>query len=77
MKKDETITLVKMEDDLIGDKTGAYKKSLIQRLIDEKTSLTSKLNKGLTPDEYAPINAYRSAIDAAIQIVERYWSSKH
>ncbi len=77
MSKDEQAVLVKMETDLIDDKSGAYKKELVQKLMDQKAAIKAKLNKGLPPEEFAPLEAFTNALDAAVKIVETYWAKKH
>lgn len=77
MKNDEKFILIDMETGLAKDHSGMYKKEVLQKLIDAKTQLKGRMDKGIAPEEYAPLNAFRDSLDAAYAIVDRLWNSKH
>lgn len=77
MKPEENFTLVNLEATLADDKKGILKKEIIDKLLGEKATIVAKLNKGLTPEEFGPLDSFKNGLDAAINIVERYWAKKH
>jgi hypothetical protein len=77
MKNENKLVLIDMETGLAKDHAGMYKKEVLQKLIDAKTELKRRMDKGLDPEEYAPLNAFKGSLDAAYSIVDRLWNSQH
>ena len=70
-QKKETISLSELDDKLMADKSGAYKKQLLEKLSNYLTKVSSKINRGeLSPEEFAVAKKVEDALKAAEALIK-------
>ena len=77
MADNEFVSLSITEDRLTADKQGTYKQELLDKLNAELTTVKSKRNSGLSPDEFTCADAIIAAIDEAVKVIELTWHKHH
>ena len=77
MADNEFVSLSVTEDRLVTDSDGSYKAELIDQLNSDAEALKGKRNSGLSPDQFASVDALSSAIDDAIKVIELTWHKHH
>lgn len=69
-KKEEVISLSEMDDKLMADKDGSYKKSILDQLQPYMASLKNKMNTGqLTPEEFEAAKKLEDALKGAEALI--------
>lgn len=70
-QKKETISLSELDDKLMADKSGAYKKQLLEKLSNYLTKVSGKINRGeLSPEEFAVAKKVEDALKAAEALIK-------
>lgn len=73
----EPIRLLDLEDRLAEDSSGAYRGQLIEALRLDLSEVKRRIDAGLSPQEFESADAYRGAIESAIEVVDKVWKLDH
>ena len=74
---DEKVHLSQTEEQLMADKGGEYRDSLMQSLYAEAIRLKSMNDKGASPEEFARVESILTGVVAAIEVIEKSWNKHH
>ncbi|MDR2377368.1 MAG: EscE/YscE/SsaE family type III secretion system needle protein co-chaperone [Puniceicoccales bacterium] len=67
------ITMMALERKLLDEKEGeAYRKQLLDKILQKRGELSNLMSSGLSPEEYKAWNAFKQALDSALEVVGCY-----
>lgn len=69
--------MLDMENQLLKDTSGEYKKGLLDQLETYQFEIKQQIDKGLSPEEFAVMNALNNAVTSAMKVIEAAHSQLH
>ncbi|MDR3143718.1 MAG: EscE/YscE/SsaE family type III secretion system needle protein co-chaperone [Puniceicoccales bacterium] len=70
---EKRITMTALERKLLDDKEGeTYRQQLMDRLLQKRGELSNLMSSGLSPEEYKAWNAFKVALDNALEVIRCY-----
>jgi type III secretion system YseE family protein len=73
--EEEKIYMLTMEEELEKDANGSYRKDLTDQLAEHLAEVKRAMDSGLSPDEFSGMQKLKQALEAATEVVEKYWES--
>jgi hypothetical protein len=71
------VEFVEMHERLRQDTDGIYRRAVLAELESLGSETKSKLDAGVSPDDFKPIAALKAAVDEAKVVVDQAWSALH
>ncbi|MDE6432117.1 MAG: hypothetical protein K2L13_01855 [Opitutales bacterium] len=66
------LIMVDMEQKLLDDKSGAYRRELLNKLRGYESDINSLIGDGIDPEKFAAYDKLKKAIKEAVQVIEKF-----
>lgn len=73
----EKIQLVELETQLAADESGQIRNEICVELSQYASEWKRHLDRGLSPEEFAPAQSVVEGLAAAEEVVEKFWANAH